>query len=113
MSNEIRVIQYGLGPIGAATAHHIVKRTGLDLVGGVDIDPAKVGKDVSEVIGLGYPLGFAVTNNLAQILEKAEADVVTHTTSSYFDLFKKTKETSLVIAAIIKAKYKKLKKAAS
>lgn len=88
MTNAIRVIQYGLGPIGSAVARHIVERAGVELVGGVDIDPAKVGKDAGEVIGLGYPLGFAVTGTLAQALARAEADVVVHTTSSYFDLFK-------------------------
>jgi len=88
MSDKIRVIQYGLGPIGSAVARHVVERAGLELVGGVDIDPAKVGADVGEVIGLGRPLGFAVAEKLAQVLARTEADVVLHTTSSYFDLFK-------------------------
>ena len=88
MSDKIRIIQYGLGPIGSAVARHVVERAGLELVGGVDIDPAKVGKDVGEVIGLAHPLGFAVTETLAGSLARAEADAVLHTTSSYFDLFK-------------------------
>jgi 4-hydroxy-tetrahydrodipicolinate reductase len=88
MSSKIRVIQYGLGPIGSAVARHVTERAGLELVGGVDIDPAKVGRDVGEVIGLGRPLGFAVTEKLAQVLERTAAEVVLHTTSSYFDLFK-------------------------
>ena len=86
MSNAIRVIQYGLGPIGSAVARHVVERVGLELVGGVDIAPAKVGQDVGEAIGLGRPLGFVVAEKLAQI--EARADVVLHTTSSYFDQFK-------------------------
>ncbi|MBE9508087.1 MAG: dihydrodipicolinate reductase [Chloroflexi bacterium] len=88
MSDEIRAIQYGLGPIGSAAARHVVQRAGLELVGGVDLDPAKVGKDVGEVIGLGRPLGFEVAEKLAQVLAHTEADVVLHTTNSYFDLFK-------------------------
>jgi 4-hydroxy-tetrahydrodipicolinate reductase len=88
MSNEFRAIQYGLGPIGSAVARHAVEREGVRLVGGVDIDPAKVGQDVGAVIGLDRPLGFAVAENLAQVLARTEADVVLHTTSSYFDLFK-------------------------
>jgi hypothetical protein len=88
MSDRIQGIQYGLGPIGSAVARHIVERAGLELVGGVDIDPSKVGKDVGEVIGLRYSLGFAVVEKLAQVLERTEADVVLHTASSYFDLFK-------------------------
>jgi 4-hydroxy-tetrahydrodipicolinate reductase len=89
MSDQIRVIQYGLGPIGSAVARHVVEREGLELVGGVDIDAAKVGKDVGEVIGLGHPLGSAVAEELTHVLAQTEADVVLHTTSSYFDLFKK------------------------
>jgi hypothetical protein len=88
MANEIRAIQYGLGPIGSAVARHIVERAGLKLVGGVDIDPTKIGKDVAEVIGLDYPLGFAVVESLALALAYTDADIVLHTTSSYFDLFK-------------------------
>ncbi|MCP4538019.1 MAG: dihydrodipicolinate reductase [Chloroflexi bacterium] len=88
MSEKIRVIQYGLGPIGSAVARHVLERAGLELVGGVDVDPSKVGKDVGEAIGLDRSLGFVVAENLAQVLERTEADVVLHTTSSYFDLFK-------------------------
>ena len=85
MLNGVRVIQYGLGPIGSSVACHVVERPGLALVGGVDIDPAKIGRDVGEVIGLGHPLGFSVVERLAQI--ETDADVALHTTSSHFDLF--------------------------
>jgi 4-hydroxy-tetrahydrodipicolinate reductase len=65
-----------------------VERAGLNLVGAVDIDPAKVGRDAGEVIGLGRPLALPVVGTLSQALAQAQADVVIHTTSSYFDLFK-------------------------
>ena len=87
MSDTIRVIQYGLGPIGSAVARHVVEREGLELVGGVDVDPAKVGKALGEVIGLGRSLGFTVAANLKAALARTQADVVMHTTSSYFDQF--------------------------
>ncbi|MBE9574439.1 MAG: dihydrodipicolinate reductase [Proteobacteria bacterium] len=87
MSDRIRVIQYGLGPIGRAVARHVVERTGLKLVGGIDIDPLKVGKDLGEVIGLGRALGLVVAESLAQVLAQTEADLVLHTTSSYFQMF--------------------------
>lgn len=88
VSRKIRAIQYGLGPIGSAVAAHIVERTGLELVGGVDIDPDKIGQDVGQVIGLSHSLGFVVVESLAQALESTKADVVLHTTNSYFELFK-------------------------
>jgi len=92
---KIRVIQYGLGPIGCATARLIAERDNLTLVGGVDIDPAKVGKDLGEVIGLGRPLRLKVKKSLAEI--SAKADVVVHTTNSYFDQF--TKQVLEILAA--------------
>jgi hypothetical protein len=88
MSDNIRVIQYGLGPIGSAVARHVVERAELELVGGVDVDPRKAGRDVGDVIGLDRALGFVVVEKLAQVLAQTRADVVIHTTSSYFDLFK-------------------------
>lgn len=88
MPDKIRVIQYGLGPIGSAVARQVAERTGLALVGGVDIDPAKVGRDLGEVINLGRPLGFTVANKLEHALAQSQAEVVLHTTSSYFELFK-------------------------
>jgi 4-hydroxy-tetrahydrodipicolinate reductase len=60
----------------------------VELVGAVDIDPTKVGRDAGEVIGLERPLGFGVAKNLGGVLARTEADLVLHTTSSYFDLFK-------------------------
>ncbi len=88
MTDKIRIIQYGLGPIGSGVARHVVERPGLELVGGVDIDPVKVGRDVGEVIGLGRTLGYPVDKTLDQLLERTGADVVIHTTRSYFDLFR-------------------------
>ena len=37
---------------------------------------------------LGQTLGFSTTKTLAETLERSKADVVLHTTNSYFDLFK-------------------------
>ncbi len=87
MSKPIRVIQYGLGPIGSAMARHVLERSGLKLVGGVDVDPSKVGQDLGHVIGAGHDLGINVVARLAD-LKKEKSDVVLHTTNSYSDLFK-------------------------
>ena len=85
MSDIIRVIQYGLGQIGSATARLIDERDNLELVGAVDIDPAKIGKDVGALLGCDRGLGVEVQGKLAEV--GARADVAVHTTNSYFDLF--------------------------
>ena len=51
----IRVMHYGLGPIGAAVVQQVAARRGFKMVGGIDIDPAKVGRDLGEVTGVGRP----------------------------------------------------------
>jgi hypothetical protein len=89
MADRIRVVQYGLGPIGCQMARHVLERDGLELVGGVDVDPGKVGKDLGEIINLDRRLGIPVHSALEQVLAHRNAEVVLHTTNSYFDLFKK------------------------
>ncbi len=87
MSDRIRIIQYGLGSIGRGAARLVSEREALQLVGGVDIDPEKVGQDLGDLLELGAPLGVAVRERLAAVLSRTGADVVIHTTSSYFDRF--------------------------
>ncbi|HYK91482.1 MAG TPA: dihydrodipicolinate reductase [Acidobacteriota bacterium] len=88
MAEKIRVVQYGLGPIGCLMARHVLERQSLELAGAVDVDPAKAGRDVGEIIGLGRQLGMPVRAKLQEVLADRKAEVVLHTTNSYFDLFK-------------------------
>jgi len=79
----MRVVQYGLGPIGASTAKVVVQKEGLELVGAIDIDPGKVGRDVGELLEMGRDFGIAVSSEAASTLRKLKPDVVLHTTSSF------------------------------
>ena len=78
----IRVVQYGMGPIGAQCVRQMIQRAGLEIVGAVDIDPAKVGRDVGEVAEAGRALGCAVVSDAGALFAAAAPDVVIHTTSS-------------------------------
>ncbi len=75
MRKPIRVVQFGLGPLGQAMARFAVERKSLKLVGVVDTDPAKVGMDVGTVCGLGKKLGLKVSPDLPAALGKGKADV--------------------------------------
>jgi 4-hydroxy-tetrahydrodipicolinate reductase len=78
----INVIFYGLGPIGAAVARQVATRKGFKIVGGIDVDPAKIGRDLGDVIGFGKKLNVRVTNDAAGALKKSKPDVVVLCTSS-------------------------------
>lgn len=78
----IRVIQMGLGPIGSAVARQLIERPGFEVTAAVDIDVEKLGQDLGEVCGMDTPVGVVVEKNLAAVLGRGEADVVTHCTSS-------------------------------
>lgn len=78
----IRVLFYGLGPIGAAVARQVATRKGFTIVGAVDIDRNKVGLDLGEVIGLGKKLRVRVTNDAVGAIKAGKPDVAVLCTSS-------------------------------
>lgn len=78
----IRVVLVGLGPIGAAVARQLVARTGFQIVGAVDIDPLKVGKDAGDVLELGRRLRVKVTESIGKTMKAARADVAVMCTGS-------------------------------
>jgi 4-hydroxy-tetrahydrodipicolinate reductase len=79
---NIRVMHFGLGPIGAAIVKQVATRPGFKIVGGIDIDPAKVGRDLGDVVGLPKRLGVKVSGDAAKALKSAKPDVVMLCTSS-------------------------------
>jgi 2,4-diaminopentanoate dehydrogenase len=73
---------YGLGPIGAAVARQLVSRKGFQIVGAVDIDRAKIGLDLGEVIGLDRRVKVRVTNDVNGAIKSGKPDVAVLCTSS-------------------------------
>jgi 4-hydroxy-tetrahydrodipicolinate reductase len=78
----IRVLVYGLGPIGLMVARQLAARDGFRIVGAVDVDPAKVGRDAGEIAGLPRPLRVKVDPDARRALRKARPDVVVLCTAS-------------------------------
>ena len=80
----IRAVVYGVGPIGQLIARVALEK-GFDVVGAIDIDPQKVGKDLGEVLGLDKTLGIKVESDADKVLRDSNPDVVLHSTGSFFD----------------------------
>lgn len=84
MARTFNVVQYGIGPIGQSCLRTILSKKGhINLVGVIDIDPAKAGKDVAEILGLDAPTGVIVSPDADKVLSSTKPDVVVHTTSSF------------------------------
>ncbi len=81
-TGPIRVIHFGLGPIGAAVVRQVAGRKGFKIVGAVDIDPAKVGRDLGEVTGLGRKLKVSISDNPKKAIKAARPDVAVLCTNS-------------------------------
>ena len=81
-SGSIKVVHFGLGPIGAAVVKQVAERKGFRIVGAVDIDPAKVGRDLGDVAAVGRRLKVKVSADARKTIKAAKPDVVVLCTSS-------------------------------
>jgi 4-hydroxy-tetrahydrodipicolinate reductase len=78
----VKIVQYGVGPIGVEVARYALKKQGVKIVGAVDVDPKKLGKDLGELTG-GQKIGVSVTSDAEKLFAKVKPDVVLHSTGSY------------------------------
>jgi 4-hydroxy-tetrahydrodipicolinate reductase len=78
----IQVLHVGLGPIGAGIVKGVAARRGLKIVGAVDIDPAKAGRDLGQVCGLGRRLRVRVSSHLSETITATRPDIAVLCTGS-------------------------------
>ena len=79
----IRVVLVGLGPIGATVAGQLERRRkAFQIVGAVDIDPAKVGRDAGEMLELGRRMRVKVTESIGKTIRATKPDVAVLCTGS-------------------------------
>jgi hypothetical protein len=71
---EIRAVQIGLGPLGQRIVQFMREREAFRIVGAVDIDAGKQGRDLGEVCSLPG-MGVPVSGSLASALGRRKADV--------------------------------------
>jgi 2,4-diaminopentanoate dehydrogenase len=86
MPSVVRAVSFGLGPIGLAAARLALQKSTVQLVGAIDIDPAKTGKDLGDLLELGKPTGIVVESDAEKALRRLQPDVVLHCTSSFMPM---------------------------
>jgi 4-hydroxy-tetrahydrodipicolinate reductase len=81
-TGPIKVLHVGLGPIGAAVVRQVAARKGLRIVGAADIDPAKVGRDLGDIAGVGRTLRVRISGDVTKAIKASKPDAVVLCTSS-------------------------------
>ncbi len=80
---KIKVIQFGLGPIGLESLKLAAEQSWLEVTGGVDIDPAKAGRTLADLTGAAALAGARVFPTVeALIAAVGKPDVILHTAGS-------------------------------
>jgi 4-hydroxy-tetrahydrodipicolinate reductase len=80
--HKIKVAQFGLGPIGIESIKLAAEKEWIDVVGGVDIDPSKIGKDLAEIAAVAKRSDAKVYKTFEELHDAAQAQVVIHTAGS-------------------------------
>ncbi|MEM1990600.1 MAG: hypothetical protein QW782_08215 [Candidatus Bathyarchaeia archaeon] len=81
--SPVNVVIYGVGEIGGAIAKFLLEKPGVSITGAVNIDKSKVGKDLGEILNIGYKTGIKISSNIDAVLSDAKADIAIHATTSY------------------------------
>lgn len=84
MTNQtkIKVAQFGLGPIGLETLKLAAAKPWAEVIGGIDIDPVKLGRDLGALTQTSSLRGKGVFDSLDPLLAQAKPDVIFHTAVS-------------------------------
>ncbi len=83
MGRTLKVLHYGLGPIGQGVARLVLETPGLKIVGAADVAPDIAGRDLGELLGLSRKLRVRVDPDPEKLLRRVKADVAVLCTSSY------------------------------
>ena len=77
----IRIVQVGCGPIGCRIARLAAGRADLQVVAGIDVDPALHGRDLGQAGG-GAPLGAPIVGSWDRLPDGAAPALAVHATGS-------------------------------
>jgi hypothetical protein len=82
----LRTAHYGLAGVGKEVVSLLGGRSDVEIVGAVDTHPLRVGRDLGDVVGLGYSLGVTVSCDPEVLVSGVDADAVIHATTPYLSV---------------------------
>lgn len=78
---KIKAVVYGVGTMNSIITRMLLDK-GVEIIGAISRSPAKVGKDLGALTGLGRQLGVTVSNDAAEVLSRG-ADIAVIAVNSY------------------------------
>jgi len=79
---KIKVAQFGLGPIGIETLKLAATKPWIEIVGGIDIDPDRIGRPLSEITGDNSIRNANVFRTVGELTARVKPDLIFHTSVS-------------------------------
>jgi 4-hydroxy-tetrahydrodipicolinate reductase len=81
MDKIFKVVQMGLGPIGTGVTKYLIEKSNIEIVGAIDSDLSKCGKDLGSIAGLSTT-GITISDDLDRTLKNNKVDALILTTTS-------------------------------
>lgn len=82
MSSKIKIAQFGLGPIGLSCLRLLARKGWVEIVGGIDIRPELLGRDLSTILGIPGLEDAKVYESFDDLAHSVSVDAVLHTAGS-------------------------------
>ncbi len=87
MQEKIKIIQFGCGNMAKYTARYAMEK-GAQIVGAIDHNAKRRGRDAGEVLDLGHKLGIIVESDAEKVFNGTEADIcIINTRSLMSDVY--------------------------
>ena len=81
--DNIKIVIWGFGAMGAGMARMLYKKTGVDIVGVCDLHPARVGKSLAEVLGVDKGKDVIIKEDIEEVLNSNKPDLCLLATDSF------------------------------
>ncbi len=82
---KVKVIVWGVGRVGCGSVRLMLEKEWIEIVGAIEIDKERIGKDLGDVAGAGKRLGIVITDDPDAVFAETKADVVLHVTAPKLD----------------------------